>query len=181
MTAIRRRSAVLVVAASAVLALAGCGGRELQRNDGFVRPATSASVRFYVPASLNIRISRSGYGYVPPIGAAEQARAQKDLREMFRQIERELEARLQQNGLPRGDDLVLALDVEQALHTNYGPGPTINVRAVFKGAPPGTAVWSFKYQALTSIGEDAQASATRFADKVIHEVQAAGMLPGTKR
>lgn len=175
----QRRTAFLVFPALAVLVLAGCAGRELQRTEGFVRPAASAGVRFYVPADLTVKITRAGYGsYVrPTIGAADRALAQKELRELFRQVEQQLDARLAESGVPRGDDLVLALDVEQAFHTNYGPGAIVNVRAVFRGAPAGTSVWSFKFQALSSVVDDPQKTAAKFADKVMQEIRAAGMLP----
>ncbi|HVE52785.1 MAG TPA: hypothetical protein VNB23_05330 [Ramlibacter sp.] len=99
---------------------------------------------------------------------------------MFKSIEGQVNARLaeglKQAGLPPGDDLVLAIDVEKGFHTDMGPGATVNVRAHFKGAPPGSPVWSFKFQALTSMVDDPQKTAAKFADKVMQEVQAAGML-----
>jgi hypothetical protein len=181
MSTMQRRAAAFALSLLALAALAGCAGRELQRSEGFVRPAASASIRFYTPPSLSVRITRSGTRYAPPvIGAADRAHAQTDLREMFRQIEQQLQARLDENlrqkGLPRGDDLVIALDVEQAYDTGYGPGATINVRALFKDTPPGSPVWSFKFQALSSLADDPQKTAAKFADKVMHEVEAGGML-----
>jgi hypothetical protein len=63
-----------------------------------------------------------------------------------------------------------------------GPaGAIVDVRALFQGAPPGTPVWSFKFQALTSVVDDPQKTAARFAHKVMHEVQAAGMVSAARR
>lgn len=179
---IHMRTLPVVASALAVLLLAGCAGRELQRTEGFLRPATSASARFYVPATLSLKIVRAGYGSYarPAIGPSDRAYAQKELTTMFGHIERQLNARLgealRQAGLPPGDDLVLALDVEEAFHTDMGPGAVVNVRALFKGAPVGTPAWSFKFQALSSAVDDAEKTAGKFVDKVMQEVEAAGIL-----
>jgi hypothetical protein len=181
-----RRLASALLCAFALAALAGCAGRELQRTDGFARPAASASVRVYVPGNLSVKLVRTSYGSYsrPTIGPADHARAQQQLTEMFGTIEKQLVAgvdeRLQQAGLPRGDDVVIALDVQEAFHTDNGPGAIVNVRALFSGAPAGTPVWSFKFQALSSMADDPQKTAAKFTDKVLRELEAAKILAPRK-
>lgn len=180
-----RKITVLFLTTIIFLGLAGCAGRELQRTDGYIRPATSMSFRLYIPNNQPIRIIRHGYGHTPIIGNADRARANKELSEMFSSMEKQLNTRfsevLTSSNTPSGDDLVIAIDVEDLVHNDLGPFATINVRALFKNPPAGSSVHSFKFIAGTGANENPEMTATKFVNKIMGEIQTTGMINPPKK
>lgn len=177
-----RRTSYFAFLAFLAFSLLGCAGQELQRTEGYIRPAQSGNVRVYIPSNLPIKIyviSSGRYAPPPVIDDNYRVYASKEMRKMFQSMEEQLNARfsqaLTQSQLLPGDDLVLAIDVEEGVYMS-GPGAKINVRAVYKNSPKNVPVWSFKFSAAAGTFENPETAAKKFVDKIMNEVEATGML-----
>src|SRR5690606_27617454 len=92
------------------------------------RRASSATVRFEVPATVPMRVSRSQYGSyaAPRIGQEEINYSRKEVEEMMREVRAQMvptvEQALRSNGIPAGDDALIHVKVESTGHNGMGPG-----------------------------------------------------------
>jgi hypothetical protein len=167
-----RRFVSIVLAAVALGALVGCANDVKKRTDGYIRPASSASVKFYVPATLPLSIRSSS-----PINELDRVLAREQTRSMLRLIETELNSRfaaaVSQGGIKSGDDLVIAVDVE-SLEYRFGPGGVFNVRAVYKNPPAGSAVWSFEL--TPGVFPSPQQAASEISSRIMREIQSTSMI-----
>lgn len=174
-----RRFLAIGLATVALGGLVGCA-TDIQRTDGYLRPASSASVRFYVPESLPITIYR--YGTNLKIDDSDREFSKREAGSMLKLIEGQLNARfaeaLRQGGVRSGDDLVIAIDVVTLTH-DIGPSGGFNVRALYKSPPAGSTVWSFKV--LTRRYNTREQAAVEIVERIMREIQSTNMIGPPKK
>jgi hypothetical protein len=165
------------------LVLSGCAGQVTRLTpDAQVQRAPSARVTFDVRPALAMRISRASYGTysAPKIGQDDIAWAERDVAELLRETRSQatsaIDSALRSNGIPSGDDVLIRLRVEEAIHTGLGPGAVVSVTAYFKAAPVDSVPWSIQIRAMTSMVDNPKTTAAKFASKAVDELVAAGII-----
>lgn len=170
----------------AMILLSGCAGIYLERFDGYIRPADSASMRFYIPANLKVTIERVAFGpyaMLPYLDEKEKAKYVQDVADMLTELEQQLNARfgeaVKQSGMSVGNDLVLAVDVEEAANVNYSPIAIINVRALYKNSPPTAKPWTLRLK--VGLRHDPKTGEAKDADIIVQELMTSGILKSSSK
>lgn len=150
-----------------------------------LRGATSAKVSFGVPASLTMRIHRSGYGVAPAITKADIANAQQKTRvlvdEVRKQVPAAIESALRSRGISAGDEAHVRVYVDDVSDDGGKESIRLTMYVYYRDDPGGITPWSVKMSGNTHMGTDAQTAAGRIAARAVELLVDHGLMPRSVR
>ncbi|RYF18317.1 MAG: hypothetical protein EOO30_03985 [Comamonadaceae bacterium] len=161
--------------------VAGCAGHiRPQTPEVPTRPARSATVRFEIPPTFPLQVSRSSFGSysAPRIGSSDVEYARKEVDDMLREVRAQMvpavEHALRNNGIPPGDDTLIHVAVESAGHNGMGPGAVMLLSVRYKD--DALRPWQARISAATSAVDNPRTTAAKFSKAVVATLAAHGIV-----